>query len=145
MLNSLKSIEKFLFIVFIQSFDFVETNYLKSINFIVKNETKFIQIDVDYMCRFLFVDAMSNAIFENFVMFFERKMMNVFECSKIVYHDNETHFKKLFSKYLSHRKIRQIFVSISHFQFVKFFERYNRFILNCFRAILQHHSKMILE
>ena len=73
MLNFLKSIEKFLFIVFIQSFDFVETNYLKSINSIVKNETKFIQIDVDYMCRFLFVDAMSNAISENFVIFFEKK------------------------------------------------------------------------
>ena len=106
MLNSLKSTERLLSIVFIQSFDFVDTDYLKSISSIVKSEAKFIQIDVDYMCRFLFVNAMSNAISGNSVMFFERKMMSVFGCSRVVYHDNETHFKELFSKYLSHRKIR---------------------------------------
>ena len=145
MLNSLKSIENLLSIVSIQSFDFVKIDYLESISFIVKSEARFIQTEVNYMCRFLFAEATLNAISKNFAMFFDRKIVNVFEFSKMMYQNNETHFKKLFSKYLSNRKIKQIFVSIIHFQFVKLSERYNRFILNYFRAILQHHSKMIFE
>ena len=145
MLNSLKSIESLLSIVFIQSFDFVKIDYLKSINFIVKSETRFIQIEVNYMCRFLFVEITLNAISKNFAMFFDRKIVSVFEFSKMMYQNNETHFKQLFSKYLSNRKIKQIFVSIIHSQSIELSERYNRFILNCFRTILQHHSKMIFE
>ena len=145
MLNSLKSTENLLSIVFIQSFDFVKIDYLKSISLIVKNETRFIQIEMNYMCRFLFAEITLNAISKNFAMFFDRKIVSVFEFSKMMYQNNETHFKKLFSKYLSNRKIKQIFASITHFQFVKLSKRYNRLILNCFRAILQHHSKMIFE
>ena len=145
MLNSLKSIENLLSIVFIQSFDFVKIDYLKSINLIVKNETRFIQTEMNYMCRFLFVEVTLNAISKNFAMFFDKKIVSVFEFSRVMYQNNETHFKELFSKYLSNRKIKQIFVSITHSQFVKLSERYNRFILNCFRTILQHHSKMIFE
>ena len=145
MLNSLKSIENLLSIVSIQSFDFVKIDYLESISFIVKSEARFIQTEVNYMCRFLFAEATLNAISKNFAMFFDRKIVSVFESSRVMYQNNETHFKELFSKYLSNRKIRQIFASIIHFQFVELSERYNRLILNCFRAILQHHSKMILE
>ena len=145
MLNSLKSIESLLSIVFIQSFDLVKIDYLESINLIVKNEAKFIQTEVNYMCRFLFVEITFNAISKNFAMFFDRKIVNVFESSRVMYQNNETHFKRLFSKYLSNRKIKQIFASIIHSQFVELSERYNRLILNCFRIILQHHSKMIFE
>ena len=145
MLSSLKSIENLLSIVSIQSFDFVKIDYLKSINFIVKSEARFIQTEMNYMCRFLFVETTLNAISKNFAMFFDRKIVSVFEFSKMMYQNNEIHFKELFSKYLSNRKIKQIFVSIIHFQFVELLERYNRLILNCFRAILQHHSKMILK
>ena len=145
MLNSLKSTESLLSIVSIQSFDLVKIDYLKSISLIVKSEAKFIQTEVNYMCRFLFVEATPNAISENFAMFFDRKIVSVFESSRVMYQNNEAHFKELFSKYLSNRKIRQIFASITHSQSVELSERYNRLILNCFRAILQHHSKMILE
>ena len=145
MLSSLKSIENLLSIVSIQSFDLVRIDYLKSISLIVKSEAKFIQTEVNYMCRFLFAEVTFNAILENFAMFFDKKIVSVFEFSKMMYQNNETHFKELFSKYLSNRKIKQIFVSIIHFQFVELSERYNRFILNCFRTILQHHSKMIFE
>ena len=102
-------------------------------------------IFVDYFIWYLFADAMSFAIFENTVIFFEKFVMQNFEWSRMMYFDNESHFKKDFNFKLKKQKMKHHFASISHSASIKLIKRYIKIVLNIFRVILQHHINMIFE
>ena len=57
----------------------MKINFIDSITFIVRNETRFMCIFVDYFIRYLFADVMSFAIFENTMIFFEKFIMQNFK------------------------------------------------------------------
>ena len=145
MLEFLKSTKNLLFIVFMQFFDLLRTNFLKSFIFIFKRETRFIQTNVDYISRYLFANAMSIAISKNAILFFEKKIIFHFEYSRLIYNDNESHFKRNFIKWINNRKIKYIFALIFHFEFVELTKKYNRLILQCFKIIFQYHFEMIFD
>ena len=145
MLESLKSTKSLLSIVFMQSFDLLRTNFLKSFILIFKRKTRFIQTNVDYMSRYLFANAMSIATSKNAILFFEKKIISHFEYFRLIYNDNESHFKKNFIKWINNRKIKHIFAFIFHFEFVELTKKYNRLILQYFKVIFQHHFEMIFD
>ena len=145
MLEFLKSTKNLLFIVFMQFFDLLRTNFLKSFTLIFKRKTRFIQTNIDYISRYLFANAISIAISRNAILFFEKKIIFHFEYSRLIYNDNEFHFKRNFIKWINDRKIKHIFAFISYFEFVELTKKYNRLILQCFKVIFQYHFEMIFD
>ena len=79
MSKSFKSFQKLLFIIFLQPLDIMNINYINFITFIVKNETRFMCIFVDYFTRYLFADVMLFVIFKNMIIFFKKSVMQNFE------------------------------------------------------------------
>ena len=57
----------------------MKIDFINFITFIVKNETRFMCIFVDYFIRYLFTDVMLFVIFKNTMIFFERFVMQNFE------------------------------------------------------------------
>ena len=81
-----------------QFFNLLKTNFLKLFIFISKRKTQFIQTKIDYISRYLFANVMSIAISKDAILFFEKKIILHFEYSRLIYNDNEFHFKKNFIK-----------------------------------------------
>ena len=144
-LKSLKSFQELLLIIFLQSLDIMNIDYIDSITFIVKSETRFMCIFVDYFTRYLFADVMSFVIFENTIIFFERFVMQHFDWSQMIYFDNESHFKRDFNEKLKKQKMKHYFASISHSRLIELTKKYVRIVLQVFWAILQHDFNMIFE
>ena len=134
-----------LLIVSLQSLNVMKIDFIDFITFIVKSEARFMCIFVDYFIRYLFADAMSFAIFENTMIFFERFVMQNFEWFRMMYFDNESHFKKNFNFKLKEQKMKHHFASISHSASIELAKQYVRIVLKMFRIILQHHVNMIFE
>ena len=145
MLDSLKSIQELLLVIFLQSLDVMRIDFIDSIISIVKSEVRFICISIDYMTRYFFTNIMSIVISKNIVIFFERFVMSHFDWSRIIYSDNDAHFKKTFDEKLLKQKIKHYFVSINHLSSMNLTKRYVRLVLNVFKIILQHHIHMIFE
>ena len=134
-----------LLIVSLQSLNIMKIDFINFITFIVKSEAKFMWIFVDYFIQYLFADVMSFAIFENIMIFFEKSVMQNFEWSRMMYFDNESHFKRDFNFKLKEQKMKHHFTSINHSVSIKFAKRYVKIVLKMFKVILQHHVDMIFE
>ena len=145
MLDSLKSTQELLLVIFLQSLDVMRIDFIDFIISIIKSEARFICISVDYMTRYLFADVMSTVISKNTLIFFERFVIFHFDWSRMIYSDNDAHFKGTFDEKLLKQKIKHYFVSINHLSSVSLAKRYVRLVLNVFRVILQHHIHMIFE
>ena len=76
--------EEIIIIMFLQFLNFMRIDYLNSFLFISRRKSKFILIKINYMTRFLFIDALLSIIFENTIIFKEKKIVSIFEYFKIV-------------------------------------------------------------
>ena len=132
-------------IVSLQSLNVMKIDFIDFIIFIVRSEARFMCIFIDYFTRYLFADAMSFAIFENTMIFFEKFIMQHFEWSQMIYFDNESHFKRNFNFKLKEQEMKHYFALISHFASIELAKRYVKIILKMFRVILQHHINMIFK
>ena len=72
-------------------------------------------------------------------------MMKKLGYLRVIYTDNESHFKKHFSAHLKEKGVKQSFAPITHLQSVRLAERYFQLILNIFKAVLQHHPDLIFK
>ena len=136
MLDSLKSTQELLLVIFLQSLDVMRIDFIDFIISIIKSEARFICISVDYMTRYLFANVMLIVISKNTVIFFERFVISHFDWSRMIYSDNDVHFKETFDEKLLKQKIKHYFVSINHLSSMSLAKRYVRLVLNVFRIIL---------
>ena len=145
MLGPLRPSQGLLPIVQLQPWDCFGTDYMGPITPVAESGARFIIIGVDYMSRFLVARAVPEATSANTVSFFHQEVADKFGWPRAVYHDNGSHFKRHFTAKLEQMGVKQMTAPITHPSSVGLAERYVQLLLNCYRAVLQHHPEMIMK
>lgn len=141
----LKFTQRMLSILFLQFFNYVNIDYIESINSIFKMKKKYICFCVKYMIKFLFAKIITNAIAHITLNFFERKIINVFEWSRTIYKNNNIHFENVFTEKTISMNIKTIKISIYYSFFVDLIERMTQLIKIILKILLQHVFDYILK
>ena len=129
----------------LQLLNIIEINFIELIISIAKSNAKFICISVDYFICYLFANTMSTTIFENTILFFQRFVIAHFGWSRIMYNNNDSHFKKNFDNKLKKQVVKHYFAFVNYLFSIDLAKRNVRIVLKIFRIILQHYAKIIFE
>lgn len=78
-------------------------------------------------------------------MFFQRHITDIFDWSRMLYSNNETHFKDEFDEKLKTMKVKHVWSFSYHFSSVKLMKRCVQVILSQLRALMQHSAEFILK